>query len=70
MARHDEPKSFDTRMGQFLENVRQAEAVQGRQQLFVHEDVDPQAGRPPKPQSLIRRILEHIRALVHGSTVA
>ena len=70
MARHDEPKSFDIRMGQFLENVQQGEAVQSRQKLYVHEDVDPQSGRPPKPQSLIRRILEHIRALVHGSAAA
>jgi hypothetical protein len=66
MARQAEAKPYDSRVTQFLRHVPQQPVSASRAPLYVHEGFDPQAGRPPKSPSLIRRILKHIRALVHG----
>jgi hypothetical protein len=61
-------KPYSGRVDKFLRNTAAQPVSASRQPLFIDERVDPRAGKPPKPPSLIRRILQHIRSLVHGSS--
>jgi hypothetical protein len=66
MARQPVPRSFDSRLLRFLNCVHPTETPKGETTLFIHHEVDLDSGRPAKPRWLIRRLLEHIRALVRG----
>jgi hypothetical protein len=66
MARQPAPQSFGGRLVNYLSRVARGEMPKGATPLFLNDEVDFDGGRPAKPQWLIRRILEHIRALVHG----
>ena len=66
LARQRAPTPLNSRMKQFLRHTSAHPVSLPRQPLFIDARIDPRAGKPPKAPSLIRRILEHIRALVHG----
>ena len=65
MARQPTPRSFDGRLLRFLTCVDPTETPKGETTMFMHDEVDLDNGRPAKPRWLIRRLLEHIRELVH-----
>jgi hypothetical protein len=66
IARQPSPRSFGGRLASFLSGVRPRDVAKTETDLFLHDDFDPTGGRPAKPRWLIRRLLEHIRSLVHG----
>ncbi|HEY2147058.1 MAG TPA: hypothetical protein VGH32_03920 [Pirellulales bacterium] len=66
IARQPAPQSFHGRLVNFLSGVTPSDAANRVTPLFMHDDVALDGGRPAKPQWLIRRLLEHIRTLVHG----
>jgi hypothetical protein len=66
IARQSSPRSFDSRLAGFLSGVTPSEASTSESGLVVRDDFDPTGGLPAKPRWLIRRLLEHIRSLVHG----
>jgi hypothetical protein len=61
------PRTFDERLSTFLGDGKSAARHSGHpatREVFI---VEPLIGRPPRPASYFRRLLEHIRRLVRGN---
>jgi hypothetical protein len=66
IARQPGPRSFDGRLANFLRGVMPHSTPKCETGLYLHDEVELTSGRPAKSIWLIRRLLEHIRQLVHG----
>ena len=59
-------RPYRQRLAEYTRRVSRVSAATGKQPLVVAPDLDLSQGRPPKSQSIIRAILEHIHRLVTG----
>ena len=61
-----EPRPYRQRLDDFATHVSRLFVAPANRELIVSDDVDVTLGRPPKPISLIRAILERIHRLISG----
>jgi len=66
MAVQPSPRPYAARLDSFVRCVPRLDVEPDETPLIVAPDVDPAAGRPPKPAWLIGMILERIHRLVSG----
>lgn len=67
MAHQTAPTSYESRLSAYASRTAPQPVGPNRQSLYVRAGIDNRAGRWPKSSSVIRRILERIRFLVHGT---